>query len=194
MLSLAPHHAISAVMSQPVSPNLCDADLAQRAARGDLAAFELIYRSHYRRVFNVICRIVGGVEARAEELAQETFLRAWQAMSTFRAEAALSTWLHRLAVNAALMDLRGRREAEDREVDDAVLDQKAGHCCTGDLRVDLQVAINGLPPRARAVLVLFDLEGWTHEEISEALHMAVGSSKAQLHRARSLLRQRWEAA
>jgi len=64
--------------------------------------------------------------------------------------------------------------------------------CTGDLRLDLQAAINQLPPRARAVLVLFDLEGWTHEEIGEALGMAVGSSKAQLHRARQLLRQRLE--
>lgn len=179
-------------MLQSVDAMTGDADLARLAALGNLAAFERIYRAHYRRVFHVICRIVGGIEARAEELAQETFVRAWQSIKDFRAEAALSTWLHRMAVNTALMDLRSRRSGEDREVDDECLAERTGSICTGDLRLDLQAAINQLPPRARAVLVLFDLEGWTHEEIGEALGMAVGSSKAQLHRARQLLRQRLE--
>jgi len=192
MLSLDSSHAVPAVMLQSVDVMTGDADLARLAALGNLAAFERIYRAHYRRVFHVICRIVGGIEARAEELAQETFVRAWQSIKDFRAEAALSTWLHRMAVNTALMDLRSRRSGEDREVDDEGLADRAGGACTGDLRLDLQAAINQLPPRARAVLVLFDLEGWTHEEIGEALGMAVGSSKAQLHRARQLLRQRLE--
>ena len=112
-------------MLQSIDAMTGDADLARLAALGNLAAFERIYRTHYRRVFHVICRIVGGIEARAEELAQETFVRAWQSIKDFRAEAALSTWLHRMAVNTALMDLRSRRSGEDREVDDECLAERA---------------------------------------------------------------------
>jgi len=168
-----------------------DARLMVAVGRGDKAAFSVLFDRHQAGVVRFCGRFVGNA-ARAEELAQETFVRAWQSIKDFRAEAALSTWLHRMAVNTALMDLRSRRSGEDREVDDEGLADRAGGACTGDLRLDLQAAINQLPPRARAVLVLFDLEGWTHEEIGEALGMAVGSSKAQLHRARQLLRQRLE--
>ena len=124
-----------------------DSDLVRRAAGGDMRAFETLYRRHSGRVHGAVWRLSGMNEARAEELTQEAFVRAWQKLSSFRFESAFSTWLHRLAVNVALMDLR-----------------------------------------ARAVLVLHDVEGWKHEEIGRELGMAVGSSKAQLHRARGLLR------
>lgn len=185
--------AISTLLTPPVMPDseaTTDTLLVQRAAAGDSRAFESLYRRHVRRVFGVIWRLVGGVEARAEELTQEAFLRAWQALPGFRGDAAFATWLHRLAVNTALMNLRSRAHGEAQETDDSALEQQAGTGRSPGLVIDLEKAVAGLPPRARAVLVLYDVEGWTHDEIASELGMAVGSSKAQLHRARGLLRDR----
>lgn len=173
-----------------------DADeraLVQAAADGQVRAFEALYRRHAARVHGVIARLVGGAGARAEDLTQEAFVRAWQALPAFRFESAFSTWLHRLAVNTALMELRARRSRPQGEGDDDLMDgigtpDSAGHRTA--LTLDLERAVATLPPRARAVLVLYDVEGWTHEEIGNELGIAVGSSKAQLHRARQLLRAR----
>jgi len=167
--------------------------LARRAARGDIAAFEQLYRDQVGRIFVLLRRLCGGHEGRAQDLTQEVFVRAWQALPKFRFESAFATWLHRLAVNTALMELRARRGGLDAEITDAVLETHATIDTAGVrtlLSTDLERAIATLPPRARAVLVLFDVEGLSHEEIAEQLNMAVGSSKAQLHRARSLLRAR----
>jgi RNA polymerase sigma factor (sigma-70 family) len=166
-----------------------DNELVRRSAAGDMRAFEKLYRSHVGRVHGAILRLVGMDRARAEELTQEAFLRAWQKLSSFRHESAFSTWLYRLGVNTALMDLRVRREEE--ATDSEALEIAAGGevpFCAAE-RGDLQRAVSNLPPRARAVLVLHDVEGWKHEEIANELGMAVGSSKAQLHRARGLLRR-----
>ncbi|QDA57896.1 sigma-70 family RNA polymerase sigma factor [Thermomonas aquatica] len=169
-----------------------DAILVRRAASADVTAFEALYRRHHRRVHGVILRLVGQASARAEDLTQEAFVRAWQALPSFRFESAVSTWLHRLAVNTALMELRARRSrplADDDEdaLESLSMPDTAGRAVLGR---DLERAVASLPPRARAVLVLHDVEGWKHEEIAEELGMAVGSSKAQLHRARGLLRTR----
>ncbi|OHE87181.1 MAG: RNA polymerase subunit sigma-24 [Lysobacterales bacterium RIFOXYD1_FULL_69_11] len=179
------------------APDTAPADAEDRAlvgaaARGEVPAFETLYRRHAGRVHGVIGRLVGGHGARAEDLTQEAFVRAWQALPAFRFESAFSTWLHRLAVNTALMELR-RQRSRPGEDDDAAFDvlgmpDSAGHGTA--LAMDLERAVATLPPRARAVLVQFDVEGWTHEEIAAELDMAVGSSKAQLHRARRLLRDR----
>jgi len=166
-----------------------DAELVRRAASGDMRAFETLYRRHSGRVHGAVWRLSGMNEARAEELTQEAFVRAWQKLDTFRFESAFTTWLHRLAVNVALMDLRSR-DPEDT-VEDGVLEAASEPLrpfCAGE-RGDLERAVAALPPRARAVLVLHDIEGWKHEEIGRELGMAVGSSKAQLHRARRLLRR-----
>lgn len=165
-----------------------DALLARRAAAGDALAFEQLYRRHAGRILAVTWRLAGGVRARAEELMQDAFVRAWQALPGFRHDSSFATWLQRLAVNVALMDLRARRSREDREDDDSGLEAAAAPLRRGDLQLDLEAAVARLPPRARAVLVLHDIEGWKHHEIGEQLGMAVGSSKAQLHRARQLLR------
>ena len=167
--------------------------LVAAAARGEMDAFEALYRRHVGRVHGVIVRLVGRHGARAEDLTQEAFVRAWQALPAFRFESAFSTWLHRLAVNTALMELRSRRSRPQDDGDDDALDalgsaDSAGHATA--LSLDLERAVATLPPRARAVLVLYDVEGWKHEEIATELGMAVGSSKAQLHRARGLLRAR----
>lgn len=181
----------------PVDPTLGNgADerpLVAAAARGEVAAFETLYRRHVGRVHGAIRRLVGGYGSRAEDLTQEAFVRAWQALPAFRFESAFSTWLHRLAVNTALMELRSRRSRPLEDGDDEAVAQlgspdSAGHLTA--LSLDLERAVATLPPRARAVLVLYDVEGWKHEEIAAELGMAVGSSKAQLHRARGLLRAR----
>lgn len=166
-----------------------DHALALAAAAGDTAAFEALYRRHSPRVHGVVLRLAGWQHARAEDLVQEAFLRAWQALPGWRGEAAFGTWLHRLAVNTALMDLRARRvrPALDGDDDSALAGLAAPDRSAGQ-GLDLQRAVAALPPRARAVLVLHDVEGWTHEEIGAALDMAAGTSKSQLHRARGLLR------
>lgn len=175
--------------SMPAAATDDDLALVDRAAAGDVAAFEALYRRHVRRVHGVVWRLVGGVEARAEELVQEAFIKAWQALPGFRRDAAFGTWLHRLAVNTALMDLRSRSGAEALETDDSALEDMRAIGASRALGIDLERAVATLPPRARAVLVLYDVEGWKHEEIAIELGMAVGSSKAQLHRARGLLRR-----
>ncbi|WP_147653660.1 RNA polymerase sigma factor [Vulcaniibacterium gelatinicum] len=179
----------------PAPPPAEDADgpLVRAAARGDTGAFETLYRRHLGRVHGVILRLVGGHGARAEDLTQEAFVRAWQALPDYRFESAFGTWLYRLAVNTALMELRTRRSRPQEDGDEETFEtlgaaDSAGHRTA--LGVDLARAVASLPPRARAVLVLHDVEGWKHEEIATELGMAVGSSKAQLHRARNLLRQR----
>jgi RNA polymerase sigma-70 factor (ECF subfamily) len=170
-----------------------DALLVRSAAGGDMQAFEALYRRYAGRVHGVIMRLVGGQGVRAEDLTQEAFVRAWQALPKFRFESAFSTWLHRLAVNTALMELRSRRAQPRFDDDEDALEDLGMLDSAGQgmaLSMDLERAVATLPPRARAVLVLYDVEGWKHEEIAAELGMAVGSSKAQLHRARHLLRDR----
>lgn len=166
-----------------------DDALARAAASGDRRAYESIYRRHAPRLYALVWRICGRHEARAQDVLQETFLRAWRALPGFRFESALGTWLQRLAVNAALMEVRGRGGRDDRDDGDDALETLPGAARCVGTGMDLERAIATLPPRARAVLVLYEIEGWTHQEIAEELGMAVGSSKAQLHRARGLLRE-----
>ena len=191
---LSPAMALDTAAASPaVSGPDEDHALVRAAGQGDTRAFEQLYRKHARRTYAAVWRLSGGQAARAEDLVQDAFVRAWQALPGFRFESAFSTWLHRLAINTALMSLRSRSGGEDLETDDAALDfvgtqDTAGHRTRE--RLDLERVIATLPPRARAVLVLHDIEGYKHEEIAAELGMAVGSSKAQLHRARGLLRAR----
>lgn len=185
----------SASDGRAAAPADVDQALARSAAGGDSTAFEALYRRHASRIHGVVARLVGYDRARAEDLVQEAFVRAWQALPAYRFESAFGTWLHRLAVNTALMDLRAARSRPRGSEDEDALDQVGAPDSAGQstaLTLDLERAVATLPPRARAVLVLYDVEGWKHEEIAGALGMAVGSSKAQLHRARGLLRERLE--
>ncbi len=191
---IAPSPVASAVDAPPA-----DAALVAAAVAGDVTAFEALYRRHAGRVHGVIARLVGRHGARAEDLTQDAFVRAWQALPGWRGESAFGTWLHRLAVNVALMDLRARGSRPDLDGDalpdddafDAVRVRDSAGVGTA-LGLDLARAVATLPDGARTVLVLFDVEGWTHEDIAGQLGIAVGSSKAQLHRARRLLRARLE--
>lgn len=167
-----------------------DVRLARDASAGDCRAFEKLYRKHVGRIHGAILRLVGGSHARAEELTQEAFVRAWQKLPGFRFESAFGTWLYRLAINTALMDLRSLKHdpVEQGLEEDALPEPGAQPFCPAE-REELERAVSSLSPRTRAVLVLHDIEGWKHEEIAIELQMAVGSSKAQLHRARRLLRR-----
>lgn len=177
----------------PTTQSFSPADDVARAATGDRRAFERIYRTHVDRVFSVCVRMVGD-RGKAEELTQDVFVRAWEKLGTFRGDAQFGTWLHRLAVNVVLNDRETegrRRQRHDDGIED--LDSIA----TGDVRplpvpglsLDLEAAIAALPPGARKVFVLHDVEGYTHEEIGEMLGVTAGGCKAQLHRARMLLRR-----
>ncbi|MDQ4080030.1 MAG: RNA polymerase sigma factor [Gemmatimonadota bacterium] len=165
------------------------ADDVALAASGDRRAFERLYRGNVNRVF-AICVRMSGDRMRAEELTQDVFVRVWEKLPLFRGESAFSTWVHRLAVNVIL----NFRKAEGRErlrhdpdgEETLEMHGTSGH--EGD-RMDLEAAIATLPPGARRVFVLHDIEGYKHEEIAEMLGVTAGGSKAQLHRARMLLRE-----
>lgn len=164
-------------------------DDVQAAATGDRQAFQRLYRLHVDRIYGAVYRLAGFDHARAEDLVQEAFIRAWQKLSGFRGDSAFGTWLYRLAVNVALMDIRSRgADPVTMMGEDDLPDRGETPFCAAE-RDELERAIGKLPPRARAVLVLHDVEGWRHEDIGTELGMAVGSSKAQLHRARGLLRK-----
>ena len=159
---------------------------------GDRQAFERLYRAHCDRIHGLMWRLSGGQSAVAEDLVQEAFIRAWQKLDQFRGDARFGTWLHRLAVNVALSDRRIRlRQAErERPMDDGTERAAIGASdVPAGLQRDLEQAIAKLPERARTVLVLYDIEGYPHKDIARMTGMAVGSSKAQLHRARALVRE-----
>ena len=169
-----------------------DREQVRRACAGDRGAFEKLYSRHRNRVYGIVWRLSGGDSALAEDLLQEAFVRAWQKLDSFRGESLFATWLHRLAVNVALSDRRIRVKRLERET---ALEGAAERTAAGakdvyaGQRMDLEQAIASLPERARTVLVLYDIEGYSHAEIAEMAGMAVGSSKAQLHRARRLVRE-----
>lgn len=160
------------------------------AARGDTGAFERVYHAHLARVHN-LARRMAGPEA-ADELTQDVFVRVWQKLATFRGEAAFGTWLHRLAVNVIIERFRSLGTARERFLSDgdAVLDGLPASSTPGrhDARMDIEAAMKRLPPGARAVFVLHDIEGYRHEEIGRLLDVSIGTSKSQLHRARMTLR------
>ncbi len=161
---------------------------AALAAKGDTRAFERLYRAHVGRVTALVRRMAGS--AGADELIQDVFVRAWQKLSTFRGEAAFGTWLHRVAVNVILERRRTMAVQLGRFADDPLAIE---HATVGpgsqDLSMDFERAIGKLPPGAREVFVLHDIEGYKHREIAEMLEISSGTSKTQLHRARMLLRR-----
>lgn len=169
-----------------------DPDVAL-AASGDRRAFERLYRLNVSRVFSVCARMVTD-RARAEELTQDVFVRAWDKLHLFRGESSFSTWLHRLAVNVVLnarkseSRMRSKFEESDEDLGLDALPSRVSSVGAGEM-LDIEAAIAKLPPGARKVFVLHDVEGFKHEEIAEQLGVTTGATKAQLHRARLLLRE-----
>ncbi|HEY6222026.1 MAG TPA: RNA polymerase sigma factor, partial [Candidatus Eisenbacteria bacterium] len=141
------------------------------------------------RVFSLCARMVND-RGRAEELTQDVFVRAWEKLRTFRGESAFGTWLHRVAINV-ILHRRGvlRVERGRLEDDEDALDQVPARAGSSEVGMDIEGALGKLPSGARTVFVLHDVEGFKHEEIAELLGVTAGTTKAQLHRARMILRQ-----
>lgn len=184
-------------ISKKQGDKLSEAEAIERAKQGDAAAFEVLYNLHKRRVYSLCLRMTTNT-AEAEDLTQEAFLQLFRKIGTFRGESAFSTWLHRMAVNVVLMQLRkkglqlvpledeteGEEETpkKDYGAQDAVL--------AGSIdRLQLKNAIDRLPPGYRSIFVLHDVEGFEHNEIAQMVGCSIGNSKSQLHKARMKLRE-----
>ena len=168
---------------------MSEQDLIQSARQGDADAIRLLYDRHSSQVYAVARRLTGD-DALAEDCAQEAWMRALRGLPSYRGDAAFSTWLHRIAINSALGVRRQVWQRQERESPLQETIPSSGPHEAPVLRLRLERALKALPQGMRQVLILHDVEGWKHEEIAEELGMAVGSSKAQLHRARGLLRTR----
>ena len=162
------------------------------AAAGDVRAFERLYRAHLPRVNGLVRRMTAGRDA--DELTQDVFVRVWQKLASFRGESAFGTWLHRLAANVVIERFRTDATRRQRHVDgEEVFETLPALPRTGDLAMDLDGALAKLPDGAREIFVLHDVEGYKHNEIAALLGISAGTSKAQLHRARMMLRKHLRA-
>ena len=206
--TLARKHSTDSMTAVPPtngsSDSESDAALIERARAGDVGAFEHVYRREVGRVFALCLRMTAD-PVRARELTQTVFIRVWDRLSSFRGDSQLSSWLHRIAVNEVLVDARTERRrqarvvlAEDQTPDSSGADSDApaysGITLPVDTesKIDLERAIAMLPPGARTVFVLHDIEGYRHDEISRMTGSAEGTLRAQLHRARKLLMEALE--
>ena len=175
---------------------LTEAEAIERAKQGDAEAFESLYSLHKRRVYSLCLRMTGN-PASAEDLTQEAFLQLFRKIGTFRGESAFSTWLHRMSVNVVLMQLRKKSlpvvpidettdtdEESPRKEPGAPDERLAGSID----RLQLQRAVDELPPGYRTIFVLHDVEGFEHNEIATMVGCSIGNSKSQLHKARMKLR------
>ena len=176
--------------------DLNEAELIERAKQGDAQAFQALYDKHKRRVYSLCLRMTANT-AEAEDLTQEAFLQLYRKIGTFRGESAFSTWLHRLSVNVVLMQLRKKslpvvslEETTQGEEDTPKKDFGAEDLAlAGSIdRLQLQKAVDDLPPGYRMIFVLHDVEGYEHNEIATIVGCSIGNSKSQLHKARMKLR------
>ncbi|HNV02627.1 MAG TPA: RNA polymerase sigma factor [Vicinamibacterales bacterium] len=171
-----------------------DRELAARCRRGEAGAFEELYKRHGRRVYTLAYRMTGSA-ADAEDLTQDVFLRAHRRLDSYRGEAALGSWLHRLTVNACLDYARGKHGRRQRVTDTTADIEAVEAAGRGPWRpgtaldpIDLERAVSQLPPSYRRAFLLHDVEGLEHHEIGEALGIAEGTSKSLVHKARMRLR------
>jgi len=174
-----------------------EAEAIERAKQGDGEAFQALYDKHKRRVYSLCLRMTANT-AEAEDLTQEAFLQLFRKIATFRGESAFSTWLHRLSVNVVLMHLRKKglpvvsleETTQGAEEDSPKKDFGAQDLAlAGSIdRMQLQKAVDDLPPGYRTIFVLHDVEGYEHNEIAQIVGCSIGNSKSQLHKARMKLR------
>ena len=168
-------------------------ELVARAQGGEVAAFEALYHQHEQRIYGLCLRMVAD-PSRAEDLTQDAFVRAWEKIGSFHGKSSFGTWLHRLTVNLVLGDIRSRSRRKDFgiEAEELQLVPDPAPAPQPESGIDLERAIALLPAKARVVFVLHDVEGLRHSEVGEALGIAIGTSKAHLHRARRILREALE--
>jgi RNA polymerase sigma-70 factor (ECF subfamily) len=163
-------------------------DYVADAAAGDVRAFEHLYAAHLPKVHSLVRRMSGGRDA--DELTQDVFVRVWQKIGSFRGESAFGTWLHRLAVNVVIERFRQEATRRQRMHDgEEIFETLPAPARSDDAGMDFEAAIETLPDGARRVFVLHDIEGYKHREIGTLLEISAGTSKAQLHRARMMLRR-----
>jgi RNA polymerase sigma-70 factor (ECF subfamily) len=189
--------AAKPALKKIVVPQISEAEAIDKAKGGDAYSFEILYSMHKRRVYSLCLRMTGNT-AEAEDLTQEAFLQLYRKIATFRGESAFSTWLHRLSVNVVLMHLRKKglpevsleETMEPQQEDGPKRDIGArDNVLAGSIdRVNLERAIESLPPGYRIIFVLHDVEGYEHNEIAEMMGCSIGNSKSQLHKARMKLR------
>jgi RNA polymerase sigma-70 factor, ECF subfamily len=166
--------------------------IVARAAAGDARAFEQLYRQHLPRVHGLVRRMAGGRDT--DELTQDVFVRVWQKLGSFRGDSAFATWLHRLAVNVVIERFRTEATRRQRMHDgEEIFETLSAPSRSGDLSMDFDTALMKLPDGAREIFVLHDVEGYKHHEIATMLEISAGTSKAQLHRARMMLRRHLNA-
>lgn len=169
---------------------LAASDVVRRAQRGDVDAFEQLYRSHAPAMMALSRRMLGAAGDPAD-VVQDIFVKAWEKLPSFRGESSLATWLHRLGVNVILDALRTTKRDALRFRSDASADLSALETAATSLdfatELDLESAVNRLPAGARAVLILHDIEGFSHDEIALMMGIAAGTARAHLWRARRLL-------
>ncbi len=180
------------VADQPaVNKNIAssDAELVAAAADGDRNSFERLYRRHLGRVY-ALCLRMCREQTEAEECAQEAFIQAWRKLHLFRGDSEFGTWLHRLTVNTVLQRMRKARRDRDRLTFLAEPDDARAEADASSGTDDVEAALKTLPGGARSVVVLCGVYGYSHEEASAMLGIAIGTCKAQLHRARKLLAER----
>ena len=183
--------------AQKQGNELNEAEAIERAKQGDAQAFQALYDRHKRRVYSLCLRMTANT-AEAEDLTQEAFLQLYRKIATFRGESAFSTWLHRLSVNVVLMHLRKKSlpvvslEETTQGSDDDSPKKDFGAddlALAGSIdRLQLQKAVDDLPPGYRTIFVLHDVEGYEHNEIATIVGCSIGNSKSQLHKARMKLR------
>ena len=174
------------------------AQVIAAAKQGDKQAYYQLYQQHIGRVYAICWRLLANKQL-AEDASQEVFLKVWQQLPAFRGDSSFATWLHSVATRTAIDHWRQQKylrltdssEQQLAESEELASQTEQTVACSGDM-AQLEQAILRLPAQARAVFVLFALEGYQHQEIAGLLNIAEGSSKAQYHRARQLL-QEWLA-
>ena len=181
------------VPSKPVGDlKNADLELVGRIRAGDGSAFEALYRQHATRLYNLASRMIGS-HGEAEDLLQDIFLLAYRKLGSFRGESSLGTWLYRLAMNHCLDVLRNRQTRMGQQTDS--LDEPDAPPVASPVplvgsvsRIDLERAIDALPPACRAAFLLHDVEGFGHQEVGAMLGISEGTSKSQVHKARMRIR------
>jgi RNA polymerase sigma-70 factor (ECF subfamily) len=171
-------------------PLFDEVDLVRKAQAGEAAAFERLYELHVRRMYALCLRMVTD-HRRAEELTQDIFVRAWEAIASFKFQSAFGTWLHRLGTNVVLGHIRTEKRREGKVSSTADLEafETGVRQAMPETKLDLERAIASLPDGAREVLVLHDIEGYRYREIAKMTEIAEGTVKSQLNRARRLVRE-----
>lgn len=174
-------------ITENIANNISDAELVTLCKSGDTVFFKKLYDRYIGRVYAFALRLSGNTDL-ADDLTQEVFIKVWENIGSFKGDSALYSWMHKICVNAFLMKLRADKNYEKKigeSYDEKLLTVFSGD----DFSIDMEKAMVKLPPQAKMVFILFEIENYKHKEISEMLNIEEGTSKAHLHKARKILRE-----